>query len=397
MRNILLPILLILGFTVHAQTWDSIADIPVGKHHPVSFSLDGKGYSVTGTNSFNQNTKDVYRYDPVTNAWTALPDFPGEARSFAIGASYDSMGYMGFGATNNIYLNDLWQYSPKTGQWLQLATCPCTGRRHPAFVIHDSTIFVGLGDGNSGNLNDWWAYDIATNTWTQLADLPGAVRHHPFQFNVNNEVYVGFGHGGPNIFRDWYKFNTNDSTWTKMRTFPGEARVAGTQFANGNFGYVLSGDGDNHSFMNRGEFWRYNPLFDLWDQMPSHPGVSRWAPGSFVIDDIVYFFGGTDRQAGNFPLSAWMFNFNPVNTSLDDERFETKISLHPNPASNQVHWESDAIVSEIHIVNTIGQVVRNVPNPTKAIELGDLNNGIYVLQFFNRGELLNTKKLLIQR
>jgi len=38
----------IFNFSLFAQGWDEIADMPSGKHHPVTFSLDGYGYAVTG-------------------------------------------------------------------------------------------------------------------------------------------------------------------------------------------------------------------------------------------------------------------------------------------------------------------------------------------------------------
>ena len=59
---------------------------------------------------------------------------------------------------------------------------------------------------------------------------------------------------------------------------------------------MLSGDGDNHSYMECGQFWEYNPEIDNWTQLESHPGYSRWAPGSFVINCDVYFTSGYDRQ-----------------------------------------------------------------------------------------------------
>jgi N-acetylneuraminic acid mutarotase len=95
------------------------------------------------------------------------------------------------------------------------------------------------------------------------------------------------GHGGPVIYKDWYRLDTVNNRWQRLRDFPGEARVAGTQFSHNGYGYVLSGDGDDHSYMLEGEFWQYDHDTDIWNQMPSHPDVSRWAPGSLVIGDDI--------------------------------------------------------------------------------------------------------------
>ncbi len=88
-----------------------------------------------------------------------------------------------------------------------------------------------------------------------------------------------------------------------MNDFPGESRVAGTQFSHDGYGYILSGDGDDHDYLETGEFWQYNPADDSWSQLPSHPGLSRWAPGSFIIDGKVYLVQGQERFL-TFPGAA---------------------------------------------------------------------------------------------
>ena len=72
-----------------------------------------------------------------------------------------------------------------------------------------------------------------------------------------------------------------------LNNFPSEGRVAGTQFSFAGKGYIY-GDGDDHGPLDSGEIWEYDPDFDNWTQLTSHPGGARWAPGSFVIDCDVY-------------------------------------------------------------------------------------------------------------
>ena len=175
---------------------------------------------------------------------------------------------MGFGGASGTAFNDLWEYDSETEEWTQLADCPCEGRYHPAFVQLDDKIYVGMGNNSNGNLKDWWEYDIPTDTWTQKDDLPGPPRHHPYHFGIDDIAYVCFGHGNSmngnlSIYTDVYKFDPSTDEWTQLNEFPGEGRVAGTQFDYGGKGYVLSGDGDDHSFMEEGEFWEYDPATDL--------------------------------------------------------------------------------------------------------------------------------------
>lgn len=396
MKKILFTVFSLLSVSAFSQSWVQQANAPVGRHHPISFSLNGKGYAVTGTLPNNLPTDDVYQYDPVTDAWTTLPSFPGTARSFGIGtAASNGKAYLGFGATTTQYLRDFWSLDAN-GTWTQLASCDCSGRRHPAMIAIGDRIYVGLGDGATGDLRDWWMYSIPDDNWTQITSLPGPARHHPFMFNAGGEVFAGLGHSGNVIYRDWYKLDTATNTWSAMNLFPGEGRVAGTQFGLNGFGFILSGDGDDHSYMATGEMWRYDPATDSWTALTAHPGQSRWAPGSFVINNEVYFFGGLNRLTTQFPLDLWKFDLQGATTNIDEEAL-TNTYVYPNPASDLLLWQNDESVTRIKLFNALGQQVIDTPSSSQKIDTYNLQSGLYTIHFFTSdSKLAKSSKVLIQ-
>ncbi len=393
MKRLALLTCIITSHFSFAQTWIQQANAPNARHHTVTFAINGKGYSVTGSDA-NGYTNDSYQYDPVGNSWRTLASFPGPSRGFAIGAVTNGKAYLGFGRSATQYLNDLWRYDPTDSSWTQLANCGCTGRRHPAMVAIGDRIYVGLGDGASGNRKDWWMYDINTNQWTQIQDLPGVVRHHPFMFKAGGDVYAGMGHGA-SIYKDWYKLDTATNTWTTMNPFPGEARVAGTQFELGGYGYVLSGDGDNHSWMNTGEMWRYNHYNDTWLQLQAHPGKSRWAPGSFVIGNVVYFLTGYDRFTTILHNDMWKFDMAPILVGMDDETL-SRTKVYPNPAQDVLNWEYDGSITDVRLFNAIGQQVLQSAPQRKQLSTSELENGLYLVQFYTESGIAKTFKVLVQ-
>lgn len=387
MKLKLLSLITILGFNtqLHAQNWEEIEDLPLGKHHPVTFAIDGYGYAATGWDQNVGPSDDVYKYDPVNDSWSTISDFPGAARSFGIGFEYEGDGYLGFGATSTSYLRDIYRFDAATETWELVTLCPCQPRRHPAFLIKDDKIYVGMGDGPTGDLNDWWRYDMATDDWEQMPSVPGPNRHHPFQFVVNNELYAGMGHGGPIIYDDWYHFNTTTESWETLNDFSGEARVAGTQFSHGEYGYVLSGDGSDHSWMQEGEFWQYDPTTDDWNQMPSHPGISLWAPGSFVIGDTIYFLGGENRQTGVIQSKAWKFVL-PTPTpplGLKNGTLSNQFMLWPNPANDVLNLKADFEIADVSIVSLTGQVVYSGAYNHHPISVVALPSGVYITQIID--------------
>ena len=387
---------LCMYFQVQAQDWVQVTSLPNAfneTHHSFAFSFDDMGYIVAG-NSDSGMRDDFYQYDPVNDSWTELTPFPGAARGFAIGDTWDGKAYFGFGYDGTSLLNDLWVFDSSNMSWTELASCPCAARTHPAMIAHNGKVFVGLGGGGGslGNLKDWWEYDIASNTWSQKDDLPSLRRHHPYQFGIGDYVYTGFGHGN-GIFNDWFRYDIAGETWTQVATLPAEGRVAGTQFSYDGLGYVLSGDGDDHGSMNTGEFWAYDPVTDTWDELPSHPEGSRWAPASFIINGEVYIINGTSFS--QYVTQIYKFDLNPVLST--HELTNSSIRIYPNPAIDiinidlpknlnyqaNLHDLNGRLISSMTNKSAID--IQNVPQGTYLIEIKDLDSGQKVIDKIIKG------------
>ena len=369
---------LCMYFQVQAQDWVQVTSLPNAfneTHHSFAFSFDDMGYIVAG-NSDSGMRDDFYQYDPVNDSWTELTSFPGAARGFAIGDTWDGKAYFGFGYDGTSLLNDLWVFDPSNMSWTELASCPCAARTHPAMIAHNGKVFVGLGGGGSlGNLKDWWEYDIASNTWSQKDDLPSLGRHHPYQFGIGDYVYTGFGHGD-GIFNDWFRYDIAVETWTQVATLPAEGRVAGTQFSYDGLGYVLSGDGDDHGSMNTGEFWAYDPLTDTWDELPSHPEGSRWAPASFIINGEVYIINGTSFS--QYVTQIYKFDLNPVLST--HELTNSSIRIYPNPAIDIINIDVPKNLNyEANLHDLNGRLISSMTNKS-VIEIQNVPHGIYLIE-----------------
>jgi N-acetylneuraminic acid mutarotase len=356
----LVTLLLLPCNAVVAMVWEPRssfapdASLPMGRHHPITFANETHGFVLGGTTPSFDVANDFYLYEEASDTWTLLASPPTNftARSYGYGivlnAANHTKAYLGFGAGNGgAYLGDLWEFDMATYEWRQLASLPPgMGRRHPSMVPVYSNdtwkIHVGLGDGYIGdqftNLNDYWSYDITADTWEQLPDLPSVKRHHPFYFGIGSTSYTGFGHSNGGIERDFFSFDAAIGNWTREMDFASyavdgtlvttEARVAGTQFSivfplvgsndtnnlQGALGFVLSGDGDDHGDMDTGEFHVFDPSTGMWRELPPHPGISRWAPGSFVIRGTarVYFTSGYDRITGGLYSDVWMIDLSEL-------------------------------------------------------------------------------------
>lgn len=76
------------------------------------FSLDGIGYVATGyVGGLATVTEEVWSFNPGSNSWNRVCDFPGSSRRFFAAFSIGTKGYLGLG-TNGINLNDFWEFDP---------------------------------------------------------------------------------------------------------------------------------------------------------------------------------------------------------------------------------------------------------------------------------------------
>ena len=386
-------IILIISFQISfnlsfGQEWIQVESLPESfneTHHSFAFSLENLGYIVSGSSNLGVHD-DFYQYDPIADNWIELDPFPGSARGFAIGDTWNGKAYFGFGYDGNTYLNDLWVFDSSNMNWSELASCPCDPRAHPALIAHNNKVYVGMGNGTDGNMNDWWVYDIASNSWSQKDNLPSEPRHHPYQFGIGNYVYTGFGHGN-GIFNNWFRFDTLNETWEEVASLPAEGRVAGTQFSYNGIGYVLSGDGEDHNSMETGEFWAYDPNLNSWEELLAHPGSSRWAPGSFVIEGEVYLINGTSFN--QYVSEIYKFDLNS-SFSIGDPT-SLNIIVYPNPVSEIINikgLENQEFKSNIYNLN--GVLIESYLNKS-TINVENLPNGFYFLEIID--SLKNKKEV----
>ncbi len=382
MRPFLLFLLCSLTFNLSkAQEWEPTAAIPgFLTDHSYGFSLDGKGYLVAGTTEFEGPTSAFYQYDPIADTWTPLDSFPGAARGYGIGDVWDGKAYFGFGTSTTAQLKDLWVFDPDSMKWTSLDTCLCDPRLHPAFVAHNGKIFVGLGNNSNGNLNDWWEYDIASRIWEQKPDFPGSRRHHPYMFAIGDYIYTGFGHGA-GIYKEWYRYDPASETWLQVADLPAEGRVAGTQFSYADRGYVLSGDGEDHSSMEEGEFWEYNPVTNDWVQLPPHPGKSRWAPASFIIDGVVYLINGSSFFAGSgyvFQEEAYKFDLEALISSAAEPEKDIDVAVWPNPVKEKLFFDAgQKEITSVLIYSLNGTIVQGHYSLNGSVDVSKLAAGMY--------------------
>jgi N-acetylneuraminic acid mutarotase len=243
------------------------------------------------TNGFQavSSTLDFIVFGTITTK-ANLPQIRYHGISFSIG----DKGYVGLGIANSTLSKDLWQYNPTTNTWTQMANFPGTARYAvTGFSIGDKG-YVGLGETNTTTRNkDFYEYNPATNTWTKKADFAGSSRRNATAFVIGNKAYVGLGNESnatsPVLVKDFYEYNPSTDSWIQKNDFAGTNRQIAEGFSIGATGYVLGGLGASN--VTSKDIWSYNATTDAWTLKASNLSLF-YGYSTFVIDNKAYLYYG---------------------------------------------------------------------------------------------------------
>jgi hypothetical protein len=154
-------------------TWTVMDSLPYPTlFNLTSFELNNEWYIGMGADSANQSvccgvplpSKKFWKYNPTTNQWTQLANFPGGHQNFPTCFSIGSKGYAFYGAIpigNPIiatsFTQELWEYNPATNAWtnipLPTSGGPPAGEKYQVvshngkayFLTAQTLIVTGLG------------------------------------------------------------------------------------------------------------------------------------------------------------------------------------------------------------------------------------------------------------
>lgn len=122
--------------------WTEVCDLPYSTiFNTTSFELNNEWYigmgadSAAQTNGYFPPSKKFWKYNPSTNQWTQLTDFPGGHQNYPTCFSIGSRGYAFYGdvgdVTDPTVTNEqFWEYNTATNAWSAI-NLPATGGPPP--------------------------------------------------------------------------------------------------------------------------------------------------------------------------------------------------------------------------------------------------------------------------
>ncbi|MEN0048915.1 MAG: T9SS type A sorting domain-containing protein [Bacteroidota bacterium] len=218
-------------YDARSDTWTQLPDLPfIARTFSTAFAIDGKGYVGLGGNfTFSREDgmdeplflDDFYQYDPATGEWTEVASFPGGDRWRAFSFVIDGQAYVGGGDLSNPEIEDFrdtYRYDPATDTWTAVADFPSLWGIGGFHFSLDGKGYVNEGmravDFFYEHKNDLLEYDPATDTWSYASTIIGPQwgRLYSFMTTYEGKAYVG---GGGN-YSGYINFNYDDCyVWDK--------------------------------------------------------------------------------------------------------------------------------------------------------------------------------------
>ncbi len=304
-----------------SNIWTQKSDVPGGiRTDAVGFSISGKGYIGTGSDKTGPTDlfgykfkKDFYEYDPAVDTWTKKSDFPGSARSKAIGINIGNKGYVGLGQDSTDTLQkDFWCYDPIHDAWNKKTDFPSGARYGAAAFSIGGFGYVGTGStylsyALERNNNDFYQYDTATDSWSANFGFPGPFRKNAVGFSIGNKGYVGTGEISQDLVNtpltqgplyDFYEFDPSGSVWTRKANLGGESRTGAVGFSIGANGYV-GGGVIAGALIFKNDLWEYDPSTNLWSKKyGTDNGSGLQNQTGFAIGNMGFIGGGSYYTGG---------------------------------------------------------------------------------------------------
>ena len=291
--------------------WTLKASLPIAKGYVPATVIGGAIY-VAGGATINgttlEDTFDSFKYDTVTNTWTAITNIPratGETRAVTIAGE---MWVLGGGRTDPNPSNEVDIYNPATNTW----------RTGPAFTLARRN-FPADTDGS----RIWLAggYDFTNTLLNDMEIFGPAACGTPTSTPTNTSTTTPTATATATVSATPTASPTCNPNWSPGPVFPavGVVRAVGNYFpANGRF-YSIGGRSSDTAGNHFTHPFEFDPVANAWTMKSAtfpDTNVSNMACGVLTAGGTpqIYCVGGS--AGGGVGATARVFSYDPVTDTL---------------------------------------------------------------------------------
>jgi len=176
----------------------------------LSFVINDKAYIVDYQNG------SMFEFDPSTKDFHRKSSFPGNIYSMPPNATANTnKGYIGLGYTHNSSASgkELWEYNPISDTWLQLSDFPIDDGSDNGGILFADDDYLYFARTDNRNSLKLWRFNIQTKQWSEFCDIPKELFDSRNGILLGAVIYLGLSissDGSGVYYPYWYKYIVNN-------------------------------------------------------------------------------------------------------------------------------------------------------------------------------------------
>ena len=289
-----------------AQTWTTVAPLPLARYEAPNLDLNGKIYVFGGFGGASLNgTTQVHLYDPAANTWTYLTDIPVPSGSPA-GLTHHGLTLEGdrfiwiaggfAGPDNGPVLSNVWKYDVAANTWAAGPSLPAARGGGGLVLLGRELHYVGgtMPDRNT-DAGDHWVLNLdqASPAWVSAAPLP-TPRTHLSAVTLNGKIYTLAGQHNhdvnPTDVSVVEVYNPATNSWSTAANTPTvRSHFEPSTFVRDGRIVIVGGKSDSQELT---DITEYDPLTNSWTALTPALPVGLRAPIAKAIGSRVFVAGG---------------------------------------------------------------------------------------------------------
>jgi hypothetical protein len=296
-------------------TWHAVAPIPVGMTEAMGEGVNGKLYVFGGyTDTTYLPSNHVYCYDPVSNTWTQKANMPvgtthtgtavdGQYVYFAGGYPPDPTHQFQIFTTTAV-----WRYDTVSDTWTAMPSLPEGRGAGDMAIVNHVLYYFGGADANRVDRHEQWALDLNNLAagWVAKAPIPTA-RNHVGAGALNGLVYAVGGAANQDAnetaLSNVEVYNPATNTWSTAASLP-TPRALIMSGVDAFDGHLIVGGGETAYNVPTAQITAYDPNTNSWTQLTPLP-IPRTSGILKDLGNVLIFTTGhpgfnTDTWIGTF-------------------------------------------------------------------------------------------------
>jgi N-acetylneuraminic acid mutarotase len=283
--------------------WDSGTSLPVARARASAASLGGKLYVAGGGTSgsgANSSTETLLVYDPLTLAWSALPDMSYPHAYYglaALGGKLYAIG--GWNGSGGSHTNKSECYDPSSNTWADIPFFDLSRSCCNTAALGGKLYVVG-GDNGINDLSSCEVYDPIDNSWNFIGNM-NYPRQCPGVAALGGKLYV-IGGNNSGFLQSAEVYDPIDNSWNMLPNMV-TARMGPSVGAIGGKLYVVGGGTDTAEI--------FDPLTHTWSSAVSYPTTPIIMDGAAAVLGGKFYIAGGQTTYPAFNATSDMYIYDP--------------------------------------------------------------------------------------